>query len=888
MAGWRVRLSQQVAADLAAARGAARQLATKAGEAAAAARRTASDELAVARRKQAGLTATHRRILDNITERAAGDIDAAVDALATITASATGGAAGTEWESWKPAACPRRDPMWLLRVGRLHVASETTGEHPPALIGLIDHSHLRLTSDAESALPGILLRALGSAAAGTVRLTVYDPERLGGSLAGFAPLAPSGLLDFVGPHGLTDMLDEHVEQIRRVNATVLAGDHTSLLELATRTGRRPEPWRILVLLSADVAEWSKEQRAQLARIRRAGIACGVHLVVVGDDMADDTDTVTVSANRTSLTADARIVLDPPPPAALVTGTCREIAQAYSAGPQPTQFVDLIPSTTWTHSSAAGLSVPVGEGDNGRLVELSLGDDPPHALVGGPSGSGKTNFLYTWLGSLTARYHPDELELYLLDFKEGVSFARFAAGKRDPSWLPHVKLVGVNVNDDREFGLALLRHLRAELRRRAEAAKRQEAAKLEELRQADPDGRWPRIMAVIDEFQVLVDGRDQVSAEAVTLLEDLARRGRSQGIHLVLASQDIAGIEALWGRPSLIAQFTLRVALPKARRLLADTNSAADGIPRFHAVVNGDSGVTEANRIVRLPDAGSRQVWEPLQTRLWNERPADNDPPRLFDGDHVPPLPPVPETPVPAARTGGDALVAVLGQAIDVFSRPATLRLTRTPGRNLAVLGTRTAEACDILASAALSVARRSPVAFTVCCLDPDAATDAYRLVGALEETGSDVDWQPSAADLVRDWDSAIGDRPRLMLLYAVDAAGTSLDATARGRLRDMLLTGPERHVHTLGWWRSVPRLREDLGGFAARFDSIDAWVALDVQGPELAPLSPQPGGPSWYPRLRRGLYFDRATHRTPEVLIPYSAQVALPTVDNMLTREARS
>ena len=38
---------------------------------------------------------------------------------------------------------------------------------------------------------------------------------------------------------------------------------------------------------------------------------------------------------------------------------------------------------------------------------------------------------------------------------------------------------------------------------------------------------------------------------------------------------------------------------------------------------------------------------------------------------------------------------------------------------------------------------------------------------------------------------------------------------------------------------------------------------------DLAPLHPQPGGPAWYPRRRRGLFFDRSVHRTPEVIIPY-------------------
>ena len=225
-----------------------------------------------------------------------------------------------------------------------------------------------------------------------------------------------------------------------------------------------------------------------------------------------------------------------------------------------------------------------------------------------------------MGALAARYSPAELAFYLLDFKEGVSFARFAPGRRDPSWLPHVRLVGLNVNTDREFGLALLRFLGDELRRRADAAKRHEVTNLAELRAEDPDGSWPRIVAVVDEFQVLLAGRDAVAAEAVDLLEDLARRGRSQGIHLILASQDVSGIEALWGRPALVAQFSLRIALPRARRVLAETNQAAESLPRYHAVVNADSGAPEANRIVRVPAAGDRERWNALQHRLWRRRP----------------------------------------------------------------------------------------------------------------------------------------------------------------------------------------------------------------------------------------------------------------------------
>ena len=303
----------------------------------------------------------------------------------------------------------------------------------------------------------------------------------------------------------------------------------------------------------------------------------------------------------------------------------------------------------------------------------LGDDPPHALIGGPSGSGKTNLLYAWLGGLCARYSPDELALYLLDFKEGVSFARFAPSPRDPSWLPHVRLVGVNVNNDREFGLALLRHLGEELRRRARAAKRYEATKLAELRAEDPGGHWPRIVAVIDEFQVLLAGRDAVTAEAVTLLEDLARRGRSQGIHLVLASQDVSGIEALWGRSGLVGQFTLRIALPKARRILHETNLAADD--RAAALRRRQRRLRRGRR---QPDRAAAGRGRPYGLARAAGRPVA---PARTRGRAAPALRRRRGAGVPAAPGDHDAAepVALLGETIDVDGRPATFPLRRAPG-----------------------------------------------------------------------------------------------------------------------------------------------------------------------------------------------------------------
>jgi S-DNA-T family DNA segregation ATPase FtsK/SpoIIIE len=833
---------------------------------------------AAAERQKVKLAMQRDRRLHEIDLRHHDDLAALAGAAAAAGVARAPGAAGAGWADWRPTPGRPGDPAPELRVGRLLLPYD--GE-VPALVPLLDGGHVVVQGDprlGDEVVAGLLLRALGTARPGTVRLTGYDPEHLGGGLAGFAPLATAGVLTFVGPGGLAALLDDLVGHVRRINETVLAGEHSSLRALAEATGRRPEPWRVAVLLGAGRPdELSRHERGQLDRLLRTGAACGVHLVIRGLPVRPAPGIEVIRAApadraRLSGAGDLRVRLDPGPPAGVLTATSRSIADDVAAGPAPVALESLLPAAEWQESSAAALTAPLGDSPQGTEVRLTLSDYPPHALIAGPSGTGKTNLIYAWMGALAARYSPAELAFYLLDFKEGVSFARFAPGRRDPSWLPHVRLVGVNVNTDREFGLALLRFLGGELRRRADAAKQHEVTNLAELRAEDPNGTWPRIVAVVDEFQVLLAGRDAVTAEAVDLLEDLARRGRSQGIHLVLASQDVSGIEALWGRPALVAQFSLRIALPRARRVLAETNTAAETLPRYHAVVNADSGAGEANRIVRVPAAGDRESWSTLQHRLWRRRPQDLPPPRLFDGDAVPRLADSPDFGRLAAGDGA-APVALLGETIDVAARSARTVLRRAPGRNLAVLGTRVDEACAVLGTAARSLAAQfapGTARFTVGCLDSDARGAVESLRGDLppdagfQFTADDLGWV--LEDAAQATEHAPPDRPHFLFLYAADAA-----PGLAGWVRQVLRHGPERRIHVLGWWRGAALLRETLGGPSSRTDAIGSWVALDVHGSELAQFYPGAKPPVWYPRPWRALHFDRSVHRGAEVIIPYGA-----------------
>ena len=870
--------------------------------------------------RESGLDAARRdpqlsRVLDSgglvrVADRVRADREAALtpwleagspDRLSEIVEAAAPGVAGADPAGWLgdvgtvDAVGPVPE---LWQVGR----SGLDGG-PPFRVGvpLLDGAHLQISSDppgraaAEELVETLLVRVLSHFRPGTVGLHVWDVGQLRGSLPGLYPLTRTGLLTVHDPTAPAHLLDLLSDRIRRVHTRVLVGGHSSLRALADATGNRSEPWMVAVLLGNRQSLQEAEHR-QLQRIARGGLACGISLVLVDVPVALSAEVETVTFDtpsgadtgrvRSSMTGNyLELVPDPHPGRQEVTRAATAIADAHEEqrgrlGP----FRSLLPQGELLgESSRDGVVAPLGF-DEGRPVDAGLDDATPHALVGGPSGSGKTNLLLTWITAMAARYSPDELELYMLDFKEGVSFAQFAPGPHSEEFLPQARLVGININTDREFGLALLQFLSEEMRRRADLSKRHGVTKLAELRtrlaEKEISERLPRIVAVIDEFQFLFSEGDAVTKEATKLLEDVARRGRSQGIHLVLASQDVAGIEAFWGRPAIFEQFVLRIALPRARRVLANLNDAAMEIPRHHAVVNTESGLTHGNEVVRIPDATTwdsdgRAVVDKVRDQVLDvvrERVPDPPRPIVFDGAHAPPHADL------AAQIQRERAVPVtmVGQAIEVHGNAAAVELPNVPGRNLGVIAAGADDAVKALGSAAAVLGGQQPGAtYHLADLVPGvgrAVRTVERLVRAADPSARCHPVKPPSlretidtlADTIRTRQSGGGQDPVFLVLFGADAGDGLLERQGTESLRTVLHHGPENGVHVLGWWRSAQRLKSLLG-LPASMDDLGAWIALDVQGSELNSFAPGLGL-VWAPRPGRGLFFDRARHSRPQVV----------------------
>ncbi|MEV4601541.1 type VII secretion protein EccCa [Amycolatopsis sp. NPDC049253] len=194
------------------------------------------------------------------------------------------------------------------------------------------------------------------------------------------------------------------------------------------------------------------------------------------------------------------------------------------------------TVTWAPRAARDrLRIPLGVNPEGRPVELDFkesaeGGMGPHGLVIGATGSGKSELLRTLVTALAVTHSSEKLNLALIDFKGGATFAGMTG-------LPHVCAVITNLSDDLALVDRMADALNGELLRRQEllhAAGNYASVRDYEKARADgvPLQPLPSLLVIIDEFSELLSSRP----EFIDLFVAIGRLGRSLGIHLLLASQ----------------------------------------------------------------------------------------------------------------------------------------------------------------------------------------------------------------------------------------------------------------------------------------------------------------------------------------------------------------
>jgi S-DNA-T family DNA segregation ATPase FtsK/SpoIIIE len=464
---------------------------------------------------------------------------------------------------------------------------------------------------------------------------------------------------------------------------------------------------------------------------------------------------------------------------------------------------------------APLLRPVGSGDHlslacepavgaGEPFTLDLVRHGPHAVVGGTTGSGKSELLIAWVIAMAASRPPQQVTFLLIDFKGGAAFSGLAR-------LPHT--VGIITDLDARTAQRGLESLRAEVRHRERVLLEHGARSIDDVQEL------PRLVIMVDEFAAML----AETPELHSLFSDLASRGRSLGIHLVLCTQRPTGVV----RDGVLANADLRISLRVNNRADSQAVVACDDAADIALAARGRAVVRlagEPQRSVQFALTGRRDV--ELVARRWAQCP----PPRRPWCEPLPAF-------VRAADLGTGDGAPVFGlldlpseqrqEAVSLFARDLAEQRTM-PGAVIVLGASRSGRTTALRA---LVGGRRN---LLVASPSPDAAWDVIEALTSALDAG--------------------GDLPALVVLDDLDALVPRFTGEYRQGIVDalcrVLREGPSRGATVL---MSAQRVTGELQPIAAlvpdrlllRHSSRQDFVVAGGDGGRFEPDLP-PGRALWH------------------------------------------
>jgi DNA segregation ATPase FtsK/SpoIIIE, S-DNA-T family len=447
----------------------------------------------------------------------------------------------SRWQSWDPNTSEAGP---FIRVGDLIEQRSNGGFRIPGYIPFIGQNRtIIITSGGDkvgqgAALMQSLLIRTALMLPHQTRYTLLDPA--GNGIA----FPMRRFLPFVQEHSgdVRRDLDQVIMQIQRVIETYLDASITSF-EAVPQDIRINE--RFQFVFAADFPNrYDRRAIEALQSIGNTGPVAGTYVFIHHNrnhQLPRDMDMdgfknafyVDVESNGALTALQLALRVDGAPAADLQS----KVFQKLGSTKPPTRILEwdniagLSEGQWWNESSTKIIESPIGAQGNGALLRLWFGvnnDNQPcaHGMLGAMTGAGKSNLYHTLICGLSIRYSPEELRLYLIDGKDGVEFQPYRV-------LPHAEVVSLRSSP--ELSRSVLAELIAEKERRNEMFVRAGVNDFTSYRaKGSPEGRLPRLLLLVDEYQELFEG-DKDGVASNQLLQ-LSQQGRSAGIHMLLASQ----------------------------------------------------------------------------------------------------------------------------------------------------------------------------------------------------------------------------------------------------------------------------------------------------------------------------------------------------------------
>ena len=489
--------------------------------------------------------------------------------------------------------------------------------------------------------------------AGKVRFTFISPSDAGEAFASFMRFADvdERLVDthvWGNSQRIEERLDVLLDRAQTINQDYLRGQYADILEYNQAAGKNAEPLQFLMVVDFPRG-FTQAALEKLENIMSNGPKNGIYTILAGEvgelDGSNDANDPRYNAVLQRIVQhlsryryeNGMLCVPPRPSSAIRAGHPHANPQVqylplqlpenrvelddaietmkkavYNADRVTITYDDVTsglthqPDRWFRYSDEKGISVPFALSGANKVLSLELASDALspkyHTLVTGMIGSGKSTLLHTLIMGLLMKYSPEDVQIYLMDFKDGVEFKIYTEYD-----LKNFR--AISIDTEPEFGLAVLKKIEAEMQARNNIFKQEGCRGLEGYRRemaekGNPHHGMPRTILIIDEFQEAF-GRsdDPVMSEAAEIIKRLTLVGRAPAIYLIMATQDIKNAAAL--PETVYNQFETRIALkssPDSARIILPDNPMADqliNLDKGVAIFNASAGNKDHNVQCRI-------------------------------------------------------------------------------------------------------------------------------------------------------------------------------------------------------------------------------------------------------------------------------------------------
>lgn len=280
-----------------------------------------------------------------------------------------------------------------------------------------------------------------------------------------------------------------------------------------------------------------------------------------------------------------------------------VIKKESLGNEYTKRFDIVNLPEFTRQYKP-IELPYGIDNKEALQSVSFENENFAAYLVGASRSGKSTLLHTLIAGLIRNYHPDNVELWLADFKQ-LEFEKYIHHLP-----PHVKYV--LLDESQELVFDLIDKLTEKMMERQQLFARLGKERIDQIDPTTLDKPLPVIFVILDEFSIMSQQLEQ-SEDYKLRLQNLLAKGAALGIRFLFSSQTFtSGVRGLTATAR--AQIQQRISMKASKEEITETLELSpnlrteqvrnwmDALPPHYALIkfrNGADSLPEVRRSLVL-------------------------------------------------------------------------------------------------------------------------------------------------------------------------------------------------------------------------------------------------------------------------------------------------